>query len=187
MWFTFLRNGSTARDRRSRYLLGGLKLLVAMVVAAGLVAGKCNNNCSQNCVVRFCETVSSVRVELLNNGAPITDLAPGSTMHLYVGDALGNTDFLIDGLLTFNGTNTASVNLDTPMPKSHLVDSTGTVRNPPDASFSAFDDKLCTTIQCAPGKVFRYRVLQPPAFDFDFAACQIVLKFNTKRMCAVCP
>ena len=186
MRYTFLENKIGTNPRTIRYLLGAFKLLVVVLVAAGVSAARCTKNCPAQCV---CQETAQVTVKLRFQGQDITDLQSGSTMDLYVGNGDATVDFLNYGTLFFGGGNgnTYTINLSTPIPKSNLVDGNGNARVPPDASFSAFNDKLCSTVECGAGRVYRYRLLQPPTVDYDPDECRLVLTFNTQKFCETCP
>ncbi len=177
--------GTPARSPRTKYMFIGFKLMVLLIVAVNLTAFKCGGGGCKACV---CQETKKIRISLLNDGNPITDIISGSSMHLFVSNAAGSQVFLANGLLTFGpGQSSATIDLTTPIPKENMVDSDGNIRNPPDAAFAAFDDKICSPEQCAPNLHRRYILLNPPAVDYDFGNCEIILKFNTTKICTVCP
>lgn len=188
MRYTIPWNRTTAGDRRSRYLFGALKVVAVLLTAAGLTAGKCGGNC---CIPGgVCEATTRVRIELFHQGKPVQDLIPDSKVKLFIGNANQTKTFLSNGLLTFvPGSNAAEVNLDSPIPRTNIIDTaTKAVRVPPDASFATFDDKLCASEFCgALNKRFRYILLLPPRIDYNASNCLLILKYDTKRICDVCP
>ncbi len=177
--------GTPARSPRTKYMFIGFKLMVLLIVAVNLTAFKCGGGGCKACV---CQETKKIRVALMYQGQTVVDILPGSTLRLFVSNALGNQVFLADGLLTFGpGEASASVDLTTPIPKENMVDSDGNIRNPPDAAFAAYDDKICSTEGCSPNLHWRYLLLNPPAVDYDFSNCEIILRFNTTKICTFCP